>query len=184
MGKCISAEEHLNIIELPEVPANTTPKECVNFLAPIHSAKVIKVYDGDTFTIACYLTINGSEPVLYKFPCRINGIDAPELKPKKSAAHFKGLSEKEIERKMASEKELANIAANFLRETILGKIVMFSDHKKEKYGRVLATITMNNINIGELMLNKRYALPYDGKAKKIPHDWMIWYKTGKMEEQK
>lgn len=182
MGKCISTVSEVNIIpDVPDVPDDITIKQCKQFLVPIKSARVIKVYDGDTFTVAAYLSTNGEDPVLYKFSCRINGIDAPEINPKKNAPQFKNLSEKEIEVKIANEKELAEISRDFLKDLILGEIVELSDHQKEKYGRILATVTLGDKNIGELMIKQRYALPYDGGTKQIPENWIIWHKTGEME---
>jgi len=40
--------------------------------------KIVEVYDGDTCKIV--LPLQNS---LYKFTCRLNGIDAPEMKPRK-----------------------------------------------------------------------------------------------------
>ena len=58
---------------------------------------MIKVYDGDTITIASKLPYENSE--LYRFSVRLNGIDAPEIKGKtedeKNAAH---VSQKALEK--------------------------------------------------------------------------------------
>ena len=37
--------------------------------------------------------------------------------------------------------------------------------KTEKYGRLLATVYLNNINMNEWMLTNNYAIPYDGGKK-------------------
>ena len=66
--------------------ANTVP-----FIPPITRGKVIKVYDGDTLTIASRLPGNET---LYRFSVRLGGIDCPEMKSK-----------------IASEKQVAQVAA-------------------------------------------------------------------------
>ena len=40
-------------------------------------AKVVKVYDGDTITVACKYPKRGNQ--LYRFSVRLAGIDAPEM---------------------------------------------------------------------------------------------------------
>ena len=50
------------------------------FAPPIEGGQVIKVYDGDSITIAGYLPMNNSP--LFRFSVRLNGIDAPEIKGK------------------------------------------------------------------------------------------------------
>ena len=60
--------------------SNTVP-----FMPPIQYGKVIKVYDGDTITIASVL-LNTVSPV-YRFSIRLNGIDTPEIKSKTMDEH-------------------------------------------------------------------------------------------------
>ena len=54
--------------------------DTVELTFPIQEGYVIKVYDGDTITIAAKLPY--IESPLYRFPVRLNGIDAPEIKGK------------------------------------------------------------------------------------------------------
>ena len=55
-------------------------KDTIEFVAPIEKGIVIKVYDGDTITIASKLPYETSP--LYRFSVRLNGIDCPEIKSK------------------------------------------------------------------------------------------------------
>ena len=55
-------------------------KDCKAFVPPINSGYVVKVYDGDTITIASKLPY--PESPLYRFAVRLNGIDTPEIKGK------------------------------------------------------------------------------------------------------
>ena len=56
-------------------------KDATKFIPPIYSGYVIKVYDGDTITIASRLPYEHS--LLYRFPIRLKGIDCPEINSKK-----------------------------------------------------------------------------------------------------
>ena len=68
---------------------NINYKETNIFIPQIRFAKVVKVYDGDTITVAAKLPFIDSP--IYRFSVRLNGIDSPEIK---------GTNEKE--RKLAS----------------------------------------------------------------------------------
>lgn len=144
-------------------PENISKKECEEFVMIVKAGRVIDVYDGDTITIASYVELNGEPRKLYKFSCRLNGIDTPEIK---------GGS--------PTEKECATIARDALRKLILGKVVTLFNHSKEKYGRVLADIYHDKIHLSEWMIEKRYAVPYDGGTKKTPSDWKVFFETGEM----
>ena len=124
---------------------NTTYENTIPFIPPVSKGKVVKVYDGDTITVAS--KILGSKKI-YRFSVRLNGIDAPEIKGKTQ-----------------EEKNAAIISRDVLREKILGEIVLLKDVKTEKYGRLLAIVYLNNINMNEWMLTNNYAIPYDGGKK-------------------
>ena len=127
-------------------------KDTVPFVIPVKSGRVIKVYDGDTITIANRLQIPDSP--MYRFSVRLNGIDTPEIKSKHEA-----------------EKKLAQNAKHFLSDKILGRVVQLHDVKSEKYGRILATVYYKNQNMNQLMIDSKHALPYDGGTKHIPDEW-------------
>jgi micrococcal nuclease len=118
------------------------------FIPPITGGKVIKVYDGDTITIAAKLPHNTSS--VYRFPVRLLGIDTPEIK---------GSSPR--------EKELAKKARDALSSQILGKIVYLENMGTEKYGRILATVFYEDLNMNQWMLDHKYAVPYDGGTKDL-----------------
>ena len=64
------ANEWLNTVDNP-----IEWKDCIPFVPPIAMGFVIKVYDGDTITIASKLPYPDSP--LYRFSVRLNGIDCP-----------------------------------------------------------------------------------------------------------
>ena len=118
----------------------------VPFVPPVTIGKVIKVYDGDTITVATKLPMKNS-PV-YRFPVRLAGIDSPEIK---------GKSEVEI--------ELAKKSRDALSALILEKDVELKNVSTEKYGRLLADVYIGRIHINRWMLDNKYAVPYDGGTK-------------------
>jgi endonuclease YncB( thermonuclease family) len=130
---------------------NVTP-----FVPEIRMGKVVKVYDGDTITIAARIIVDGKEiPRLYRFSVRLNGIDTPELKTKNTV-----------------EKTRAILARDDLSDYILGNIVILSNVSYDKYGRTLADVfTQSGVNISEWMINRGHAVRYDGGTKHQPDDW-------------
>ena len=121
------------------------------FLPDVTYGKVIKVYDGDTITIAAKPYHN--YPV-YRFSVRLNGIDAPELKTKNE-----------------NEKKHAIISRDALKEKILGRIVNLVNIQHDKYGRILADVFLGNENICKWMLCENYVVEYDGGTKNKPAEW-------------
>ena len=147
----------MNIISIEEglkCASWTTSKP---FIPKITYGKVIKVYDGDTITIACRI-YNGyssvEPPELYRFPVRLNGIDSPEMK----SPH-------------ENEKKLAHVSQEALSNLIFGKIVTLQNVSMEKYGRVLADVYLGSLNVNQWMLEGGYAVKYDGGTKHRPNEW-------------
>jgi endonuclease YncB( thermonuclease family) len=166
-------------------------KDTQAFVPPICEGQVIKVYDGDTITIAAKLPYNDS--LLYRFSIRLNGIDSPEIK---------GNSE--------DEKTAAQVSKLALENLILHKYVVLKNKSTEKYGRILADVyivyekneKLHNpstmlrmttdysqetsackqayvsLHLNKWMLDNRYAVEYDGGTKKAPKSWIKFQKTG------
>lgn len=131
---------------------NVEYKDTARFIPPIDVGKVIKVYDGDTITIAA--KIPNSNLPLYRFSVRLAGIDSAEIKGHTEA-----------------EKKAAVVARDALHGLIYGKIITLENVSIEKYGRVLADIYLENLHINQWMLNNNYAVPYDGGKKERPEEW-------------
>ena len=136
---------------------NITYKDTIPFIPPITEGKVVKVYDGDTITIATKLSYENSP--YYRFSVRLKGIDCPEMKTKNK-----------------DEKECATIARDFLREILMNKMVILKEIELEKYGRILADVYLNEQNISLLLCEKKLAVKYDGGTKQSPDNWMEYYK--------
>lgn len=123
-------------------------KDCKPFVPPISSGEVIKVYDGDTITVAAQLPY--PESPIYRFSVRLFGIDAPEIK---------GKSEE--------ERVAAHVAQQALEGLILHKIVRLENRGQEKYGRILADVYIGEIHINKWLLDNGHAKVYDGGKKEV-----------------
>ena len=64
-----------------DIPNTEENKDVPKYVPQIKKGRVIKVYDGDTITIVGYIKNNRE---LFKFSVRLNGLDCPEIKSKKS----------------------------------------------------------------------------------------------------
>jgi len=133
--------------------------DTVEFTFPIDGGRVIKVYDGDTITIASKLPFNDSP--LYRLSVRLNGIDAPEIK---------GKSE--------DEKTAAKHTRDALAALILNKYVTLKNIHSEKYGRILADVYCGELCLNEWLIRERYAVEYDGGTKKTPASWLKYRVSG------
>ena len=128
--------------------ANIIWNDTIEFTYPITSGHVIKVYDGDTITIASKMPYENSP--LFRFNVRLNGIDTPEIKSKNK-----------------NEKALAILARDSLSQLIMNKKVALQNVKNEKYGRILADVYLDDLHVNKWMIEKQFAVEYDGKTKKI-----------------
>jgi endonuclease YncB( thermonuclease family) len=70
-----------------------------------------------------------------------------------------------------TEKQIAIFARDELHKLIFGKIVHLKDIATEKYGRMLADVYLDDINVNNWMLENRLAIPYDGGTKIRPDEW-------------
>ena len=124
---------------------NINWENTTEFIYPITSGYVIKVYDGDTITIGFFYP--GSETP-YRMSVRLLGIDTPEIKGKSP-----------------EEKAKAKLAQKFLSSQILGKMVTLTEVALEKYGRLLANVHCDGVHMNKLMIDNNYAVAYDGGHK-------------------
>ena len=126
-----------------------------------YNDKILDIYDVDTITVC--IDLEGFSFV--KINVRLYGIDTPELR--------------------GSQKELGLTARNYLINTLTNIViddnntrndirnminkdthmieVLFGDF--DKYGRPLAIIYKDNININEMLVKDGYAKEYDGGTK-------------------
>lgn len=122
-----------------------TWKTATPYIPPVTQGMVIKVYDGDTITIA---TVLPHYDTVYRFSVRLLGIDTAEMKGGTFA-----------------EKESAIKARDALASKILGKMILLENVSLEKYGRILADVHYNDVHINKWMLDQGLAVAYDGGTK-------------------
>jgi micrococcal nuclease len=112
--------------------------------------KVLKVYDGDTITVAGDFFKCGK---YFRHKVRLKGINAPEIRTK-----------------CPREKKLGLEARQYLRDIIEKQIVtLIIGDNNDKYGRTSAVVVSDNIDICEHLVQMGYARYYDG-GKRTP-----WY---------
>jgi endonuclease YncB( thermonuclease family) len=155
-----SSNKTTNKLELNEKPnpLDVTWENTIQFIPPISEGLVIKVYDGDTITIASKLPYADSPT--YRFSVRLNGIDCPEIKSKNE-----------------NEKLCAKIAKNYVEELLLHKNIVLKNVTTEKYGRLLADVYLNDLCINNELLSKKLAVSYDGGTKKSPDNWLVYHNS-------
>ena len=119
-------------------------------------AKVVSVYDGDTVKVVF--------PVLrklFKFNCRISGVDTPEIRTRNK-----------------EEKKYGLMVRDKLREKILNKVVTIKCGDFDKYGRLLIDIkergALTEETVSEWLVKNNYAFEYDGGTKQ---DWSVYLTT-------
>lgn len=119
--------------------------DTIPFVPNINRGQVIKVYDGDTFTIGFYQP-HSKTP--YRMSVRLRSIDAPEI------------SSRDLKKRVNARK-----AQMFLNSLIMGKTVLLLNTSIEKYGRLLADVHCEGVFINQVMLDNKLAVLYDGGTK-------------------
>ena len=104
-----------------------------------YKAKCVSVYDGDTVTLDISLGFDTT----MKHKVRLLGINTPEIRGKE---RLDGL-----------------ISRDRLKELIDGKDIIIVTHKDKggKYGRLLATIFLDGVDINQQLIDEGLAEVYD-----------------------
>lgn len=114
----------------------------------MYRANNVRVIDGDTLVANIDLGFN---VWLHDQSIRLADIDTPELKSKDP--HCLAAS---------------HLARNRVIELIDGKPISFNGQKREKFGRILATVfTHDQVNINQTLVAERLAVDYFGKSKNV-----------------
>ena len=113
-----------------------------------YKCQVTRVVDGDT--IDCVLDLGFS--ILHKCRVRLYGIDTPESRTRD-----------------LDEKARGKLASKFLEDSIKnGKEVILRSELKDskgKYGRVLGSIVVDDLDINQAMVAQNLAVKYFGQSK-------------------
>jgi micrococcal nuclease len=131
----VAADVNLNAFAMAAIAAR------YEFAGPI-TADVLRVIDGDTFTVRAHIWI-GQELTTN---VRLLGVNAPEL-----SGHCE------------EERALAEAARRFLAARLEGRSVTLRDIALDKYGgRVVARVEDSAGDIAAALLAARLVVPYDG----------------------
>lgn len=108
--------------------------------------KVVSVYDGDTVKVIFPLN-----DTLYKWNCRLIGVDTPELRTRCSV-----------------EKQYGYKVRDTLRSKILNKVINVICGDLDKYGRLLVTLQCvgEECTVNQWLVDNDYAFAYDGGTKR------------------
>ena len=112
--------------------------ETIEFNPYFYKAYVLSVYDGDTITCLVDCGFN----IKVEMKLRLLGIDTPELR--------------------GEEREDGLVSRDYMRELILDKDVLIETYRDKtgKYGRMLATIHLDGLNVNEHLITEGYAKKY------------------------
>ena len=101
--------------------------------------KVVSVYDGDTFR-----AILPNEPK--DLPIRVRGVDTPEIRGQCSY-----------------EKDAALRARDFTKSLLRNaKVIQLSDVGEDKHHRVLATVTIDGVDLANTLINEGFGRQWKG----------------------
>ncbi|OEJ64945.1 thermonuclease family protein [Magnetovibrio blakemorei] len=132
----------MNYIILLALILITIPAQAKEILVGPIPAELVSVRDGDTIDVKARIWLGQTINVAV----RINGIDTPELK---------GKCEAEI--RLAHEAKVA------LGSLLNGGTIQLTDIQHGKYAeRVLATVTVDKLNVADRLMELKLARPYTG----------------------
>jgi len=113
-----------------------------------YACKVERVVDGDTIDVVLDLGFD----IRYKSRVRLYGIDTPESRTRNRDEKVRGL-----------------LAKDFLKMSIEGgeKVIIRTELKdsRGKFGRVLGSVIVDNVDINQSMIEHHHAVKYYGQSK-------------------
>jgi len=152
------------ILSLLDAKLKDTPK----FIPNITTGIVLKVYDGDTITVASRIDNVGK---IWKWPVRLRGIDCPEIR-----------SSDEQEKKMAIIAR--TILKNRLIPNNIGQIVELKNIDYDKYGRILCNVYHCDQHLSKWMIDQCLAVKYDGGTKQKINWTELYDKRNSLDQRK
>lgn len=136
----------------------------LSFEGQSFDAKVVDVYDGDTVKVVFPIKykIKGFTVLnqMYKWNCRLIGVDTPEIRTRNKL-----------------EKVHGYFVRDKLKEKILNKKCNIMCGKFDKYGRLLIDITIDKCNVNNWLIENDYAFEYDGGTKRSWETYLEAKKT-------
>lgn len=120
---------------------------CTTDCRTICGAEVVAVHDGDTMTVN--LPGQGHPIFTQGIGVRMLGVDAAEMDSKEPCEAQKAVEARDLTRSIVAK----------------AKKVDLQLMARDKYFRVLADVVADGKSIGQQLLDKRLAVPYDGNTK-------------------
>ncbi|MBX9831410.1 thermonuclease family protein [Candidatus Babeliales bacterium] len=108
-------------------------------------SKLVKVYDGDTFTVQ----VDGWPEIIREVSVRVFGIDTPEMKDKDPVVKQKAQEAKEFSKGVLEA----------------AKVIELRELQRDKYFRILAKVYVDGQNLAEMLIAANLAVSYDGGTK-------------------
>ena len=159
------------MIELQNIKCDDIHEFTLNNIKTV--CKVVDIYDGDTCKIVLII-----KNILYKFDCRLLGLDTPEMKPSLTKIN----RELEISNAYKSRNRLIQLSTTCtidIDSTMKKqdckkmldsntKIITVFCHEFDKYGRLLVSLHDNEndvISYNDILISEGFAKKYDGKHK-------------------
>tara|TARA_Y100001963_G_C6751548_1_gene434483 strand:- start:722 stop:1231 length:510 start_codon:yes stop_codon:yes gene_type:complete len=152
------------MVSIPNLASSNIPSSQIDIIAPQmlefeysckkYSASVVKVTDGDTAVFDVSL---GFGVKLIDQKIRMFGINAPESRTRDPKEKMLG---------MEAKGKLTNILSGSKEISLCVK----PGKERGKYGRILAIVFVDAVNINQLMIDQGYGVPYFG-GKRSPKDF-------------
>jgi len=121
-----------------------------------YRSTLVKIIDGDTIDVDLDL---GFSVVLKKQRVRLYGINTPESRTRDLEEKRYGLAAK------ARLREMLEAADSITVKTAIDK------KARGKYGRILGTIYIDDINVNQVLVDEGYAIAYYGGKKNTTKWW-------------
>lgn len=168
MGQCYSratdiTDEYIDGVLHPDELINIEPKEVSKFpFRKIYWARVLSVYDADTIWV-----MFKHDNTIFKYKLRISGVDSPEIRGKYSQQY----------------KDHAIKGRDYVRSLFLNgdtpKKCLFNilptDYDKfgqRLIGDILVGVDCCMQKLSDILINRGFAAPYDGKTKLTEEQWL------------
>lgn len=122
-------------------------------------AKVVEIYDGDTFKAIFHFPHGGDENNVVKMTCRLHGIDAPEMRPRKTLENRAEHIRKAYQARQRLCQLLTDSPENLDDNK---KLIQLHFTGTDKYGRCLVECE----DVKTIMIAEGLCTAYDGGKKR------------------
>jgi endonuclease YncB( thermonuclease family) len=144
--------------------------------------KVVECYDADTCKIVLPV-----QNTLYKFTCRLSGIDTPEMKPKKDKPNRENeivwakKARAELLRLICPNNTISFDNLDIKKDEVINilqsnkRVITVKCSEFDKYGRLLVELFDDDKmekSYNNILVEKEFAVGYDGGKKLAP--WIIF----------